>query len=90
MFRVGASSLRPLISPNLSRRGGQSLLSARTFSSIRPNGILTKIRPNAWTRPSSRSLMTERQVIQPVQGISWQRVGVTAVCHVFVVILSDY
>lgn len=86
MFRVGASSLRPLLSPNLSRRAAQPLLSARTFSSsIRPNGILTKIRPNAWTRQSSRSLMTERQVIQPVQGISWQRVGVTAVCHVFII-----
>lgn len=81
MFRLGA--LRPLLESASSRLPTRQKFSPKSFSTFRMNGGLQKKSTNIWTPgtfgKSARSYMTQRPIVQQAQGISWQRMGMTAV-----------
>lgn len=80
MIRVGVSALlsRSILRP--------STVQIREFTGLRYNGLLQSLhkRPSFWSPATyakgSRSYMAERPMIQEAQGISWKRLGMTAVC----------
>ncbi|KAG5639566.1 hypothetical protein H0H81_012237 [Sphagnurus paluster] len=72
------SSLRPLLESTSARLSTRQTLATRSFTISRPNVMLNK-RPNISIPGTfSRLYMTERPIIQRAQGISWQRMAITA------------
>jgi len=97
MFRVGVTA-RPLLLQNILR--SRAAATGRVFSSFRPNlnghGTILQSaskRPGFWSSGvsagGSRSYVTDRPIIQEAQGISWQRLGMTAAGVAGAVVVVD-